>query len=328
MDDIVIKNGYLVLPEKVLPGGVVRIKDGLIKSIGSAEDSYDNKSAYTLDAGGRLVLPGFIDLHSDAIENEIEPRPKGYFPHHLAFHELERKIAGQGITTMFHSISFTGSSDGVRCNKTAEGIIHGIRNWSSENTLVSHRLHLRFEATNTDGVETAVRLIEQGFVHLISVMDHTPGQGQYRTDEQFSDYVRKTKHLNDEEIGRIIELRREGQKSKWQIIERLANAARENNVPIASHDDDCTEQIERLAKIGVTISDFPVTLKAALTATLLGHYVCVGAPNVVRGRSVSGNLNALEAVKNGTAQVLCSDYYPYCMQCSGWFGKDSAFQGR
>ncbi len=310
MNDIVIKNGCLVLPEEVLPGGVVRIKDGLIKSIDCTENSYDDKSAYTLDAGGRLVMPGFIDLHSDAIENEIEPRPKGYLPHHLAFRELERKIAGQGITTMFHSISLTGSSDGVRCSKTAEDIVHGIRVWPSEKTLVRHRLHLRFEVTNIEGVETAIRLIEKGFVHLVSVMDHTPGQGQYRTDEQFRDYVRKTKHLSDEEIERIIALRREGQNCKWQIIERLANAARRNNVPMASHDDDCPAQVERLAKMGVTISDFPVSLKAARSATILGHYVCVGAPNVVRRRSVSGNLSALEAVKDGAAQVLCSDYYP------------------
>jgi alpha-D-ribose 1-methylphosphonate 5-triphosphate diphosphatase len=148
---------------------------------------------------------------------------------------------------------------------------------------------------------------------MISLMDHSPGQGQFRTDQAFRDYVAHTTHRSLAEIENLLEMKRSQTEEIPRRIEHITQLARSAGIAIAAHDDDTAAKVKQWSTFGVTISEFPTTLEAARQAHELGRAVCMGAPNVLRGRSSSGNLSALEAVRAGVASVLCSDYYPAAM---------------
>ena len=141
-------------------------------------------------------MPGFIDMHSDAIEKELEPRPGAFMNIQVAFRELEKKLAGQGITTMYHSLSFAGADFGVREDFGAAECIRSIVSMASNCALIRNKIHLRFEITNYRAVDLIRSLINSGEVDLLSFMDHTPGQGQYPTVEDYRRYLEKTYHAH------------------------------------------------------------------------------------------------------------------------------------
>ncbi|KLU60259.1 alpha-D-ribose 1-methylphosphonate 5-triphosphate diphosphatase [Peptococcaceae bacterium CEB3] len=305
-----ITNGKLVMPDRIIPAGEVYIEEGVIRYAGKQGDHHGPVAQRRIDAEGAYIMPGLIDMHSDAIEKEIEPRPGAFLPVDLAFRELEKKVAGQGITTMYHSFSFAGAEWGVREDRGAGEIIRAVAGMAESWALIRNKIHLRFEITDLGGVDIAKRLLEEGFVDLLSFMDHTPGQGQYPTMDDYYSYVKKTYHLSLDEVEKLIAVKKRGALFADENIRTLSAAALRRGIPMASHDDDNAERVAHYKKQGVTIHEFPINVETAASACRTGNYVCVGAPNILRGRSTGKGMRATDAVAAGFVTMLCSDYYP------------------
>lgn len=310
MSTLLITNGRLVMPDRIIEGGEVLVEQGIIKYAGRRRHHGGHQAAAVIDAGEGYILPGFIDMHSDAIEKELEPRPGAYFAIDLAFCELEKKLAGQGITTMYHSFSFAGAKEGVRRDQGAAGYIRRMKTMAADCALIRNKIHLRCEITNFKVVDLIRSLIGEGVVDLLSFMDHTPGQGQYPTIEDYRRYAEKTYHLKGDDLDQIIKQRQQGQVTAAECIKTISSAAVKAGVPMASHDDDTAEKVAYYYAQGVRLSEFPINLETAAAARQSGMSVSVGAPNVVRGGSTGKGMRAIDAVAGGQANILCSDYYP------------------
>jgi alpha-D-ribose 1-methylphosphonate 5-triphosphate diphosphatase len=306
---LLIVGARAVLPDRVLPVACVRIVDGKIVEI-SEQPLEASPGEETIQARGRWLMPGLIDLHCDAIEKELQPRPGVIVPFDLALAELDRKLALAGVTTMYHAISF-GAGEGVRSNQLAAELARAITRFAQGHTLVNHRVHVRFELSNFEGLGLIAQLIEDGTAGLLSLMDHIPGQGQYRNPERFKEYVRKTYHVGEDAIDAIIEMKLEGRALVTDDrIRELAELARARGVPLAAHDLDSHGAVDGALALGVTLVEFPMYLDVARYGASQGLHNCVGAPNLVLGRSQDGNLSAREAVAADAADLICSDYLP------------------
>ncbi|MEK0316495.1 alpha-D-ribose 1-methylphosphonate 5-triphosphate diphosphatase [Cohnella sp. 56] len=311
--DLWIRGGRLVLPDGVVKGDV-RVAGGRIAEIRGERGGTGAKRADddtpVLDAGGAYVLPGLVDIHCDAIEKETEPRPNTLFPMEMAFLQFERKLAGHGITTMYHSLSL-GVGLSLRGEHLVSEMIGTIRRLSAARSMIRHRVHLRYEVSHLTGFALAERLIREGQIDYLSLMDHAPGQGQYRSPGAFERYVMKNQGVDAVECERIVaELQARRSQIDWERLRRLTELARQHGIAIASHDDDTPEQADRSIAYGASVSEFPLNMETARHATGRGMRVCVGAPNIVRGGSHDNNLTALEAVRAGAADIVCSDYHP------------------
>lgn len=176
--------------------------------------------------------------------------------------------------------------------------------------LIHHRFHMRFEIDNQEQFPLMLDYLRQKRVHLISFMDHTPGQGQYRNIEVYKNYVRDARHMSDEDVEAEVNRRMNSEKLTLENIREAASLAKEQGISIASHDDDTNEKLGVVQSLGATISEFPITLEVAKEAKRRGMYTVVGAPNILLGGSHSGNMNAADAIVSAAADILCSDYYP------------------
>ena len=308
-DGFVITNARVVTPEGVRDGASVQVENGRIVKI-SEEFT---QGAREVDAGGNYLFPGFVDMHSDAIEKGIEPRPNTFFPVDIAVFELDKKIASCGITTMFHSVSFAELEVGLRNNNTAAGIIREINKFR-EKLKVNTKIHARFEITDHGAVPFLEELIRDNQINLFSFMDHSPGQGQFQDIISFKNYYGPVYAKSDAEMDDIIERKLQAKKSDApRDIARLLGVCREHGIAIASHDDDSREKIHWLKEMEIGMTEFPVNIEAVRAARELGIRVCLGSPNVVRGQSQSCNLSAREAIRSGYGDILCSDYSPMTM---------------
>ncbi|MCA6115241.1 alpha-D-ribose 1-methylphosphonate 5-triphosphate diphosphatase [Bradyrhizobium sp. WSM 1738] len=301
-----------VLPERVLERASVRIEAGLIAEVveGPVRGGIDGK--------GLLLLPGFIDMHGDMIEREIEPRPRVRMPMELGLRDLDRKLAGSGITTAYAALSFSPSSTygHLRSYDHTSSVIREIKRMRGR-LMIDHKVHARFEITFPKALEVIHELIAEGSIDLISLTDHTPGQGQYRDIERLVDSIVEQKGLSQAEaaetVARQIE---EGSRPEQELTATLAvisQTCRVHRVAMASHDDDTPRKVGLMAALGVVVSEFPVTLEAADVACSRGLHTAMGAPNALRGESYSGNLSAREAHRAGLLDILVSDYHPSAM---------------
>jgi len=305
----VIKNARLVVPDGIREAACVRVEEGCIAEIREG----DLQGSRTIDAQGNYLFPGFVDLHSDAIEKGIEPRPNTFFPVDIAVFELDKKIAACGITTMFHSLSFAEMEVGLRSNSTAAGIIRQIEAFSRD-LKVKTRIHARFEITDLGAVPYLEALIREGLIHLFSFMDHSPGQGQFRDITAYKNYYGPVYGKSDLEMDTIINRKmRSKEGDAPQAIRHLVDLCRTNGIAIASHDDDTREKIEWLNGMGIALTEFPVSIEAVRAAREHGIKICLGSPNVLRGQSQARNLSARDAISWGYGDILCSDYSPMTM---------------
>ena len=314
-----LSNLRLVLPDGIIEKGSLRIEDGYI-----AEIREGALAGATLSAPGLTLLPGLVDLHGDMLEREISPRPKAALPIDLALHELDKRLVATGITTAYAAISFAWhKDDSTRSEDKARQIMSTV-NEQRPNLLADHYVHARFEITNPDAGLVLEDLIKLGHVHLISIMDHTPGQGQYRDIEAYIKFaVEWRKRTGDNLTSTGEEVTEETMRAQvavaqqrpkgWEAVHEVSRIARARGVPLASHDDDTVEKVNLVGDLGVTISEFPVSWEAARHARSRGIHVAMGAPNALQGRSLSGNLSAADAVESGVVDTLATDYYPASM---------------
>jgi alpha-D-ribose 1-methylphosphonate 5-triphosphate diphosphatase len=299
-----LTNLQIVLPEGVIETGSLRLEGELIAEVLEGDVSGG------LDCGGLTAIPGIVDVHGDMLERELQPRPGSHFPFELALHELDKRLVSNGITTAYAAISFI---EGWKYRGPEEGlaIIHQIHRY--RHTLLSElRVHARFEVTTPSAAPILREAVGQGEIHLVSLMDHSPGQGQFRDLEQYVAYYRKwigASPEQDEQIrARAAKLR--DAPSAWPIAQEVCAVAQASGVPLASHDDDTAKKVALMSGLGVSISEFPVSLEAAAEAKQRGMWVVMGAPNAFRGGSHSGNLSALEGIQAGLVDGLAADYHP------------------
>lgn len=265
-----------------------------------------------------LIAPGLIDIHSDMIEHLIQPRSTAMLDMDMALEEAEKQLAACGITTIFHSVSMfrKGSWDASRI-RTAEKVqelaekIVGMR---KRPHLIHNRYHLRYEIDNLECYGLVHQMLDRGLVQLLSLMDHRPLQGQYRDLNIYRRHLPgEGKDLRDGEFDALIRRELEKPVADQEQLAKMTGKARALGISVSSHDDDCPEKIKINKSLGVRISEFPITMETALEAKGAGMYTLLGAPNILQGGSHSGNLSAELAVREGCADILCSDYYPQAL---------------
>lgn len=303
----------VTLPDRTLMRGSVQIENGRIAAI--AEGPVPEAE---VNGAGLTLIPGLVDIHGDMLEREIEPRPGAPFPVDLALFELDKRLAGTGITTAFTALSFAwNEEDAKRSDKVTRSIIETVHN-TRDHLLVDTYVHARFEVTNSAVGPLLTEMLDQHKIQLVSIMDHTPGQGQYKDLKAYVNFIVKWLGVTEDDIDPQflmdrIRARIDKQQKRpwsWDVVHDVVRISRERQFAVASHDDDTPEKVEMLAALGVTISEFPVTMDAARKAKDCGMHVVMGSPNALRGYSHSGNLSAMEAIEAGVADILAVDYYP------------------
>lgn len=293
-----------VLVDGVFQGAEVVINENQITEV----RPYHSKDV-AIDLGDRRIVPGFVDLHCDAIEKEIEPRPGARFSTSMAVVEIDKKLSMAGITTMYHAVGFNDEelSKGRGSQQSCD-LIEKIYEANKMHLGVDNLVHARFEITSQSSLPTIKNLIDNKKVNMLSIMDHSPGQGQFKTLESWKKYHLSAYDIKEEEIENYINSK--SSRNKVGLVEELVKYGLDNGIPVLSHDDDCEEKINTLKNLGVSLSEFPLSVEVAKKAKSMNIGTGMGAPNVVRGGSQSGNIAAKELVREGVCDYLCSDYHP------------------
>ncbi len=291
----------LVLPDQVIPVGSLRLEGERIAEI------REGQVGEGIPLQGLTLVPGVVDLHADSLEPELEPRPGVQLAPEIALEIWENRALAAGITTAFVTLSFWEGLPGWRSPETALATAEQLVALRPH-LVLDVRIHARYEVSRPLGAAAVRRALSQGWVDLLSFMDHTPGQGQFPTLEDYVRYM--ARHLGQQPEEVAASLRNPSQGEVLSALIELAQQAKDRGVALASHDDDCPDKVQLMAKLGVKISEFPVTLEAAGEAQQLGLLVVMGAPNALRGSSHVGNLSAVQALQAGSLGALATDYSP------------------
>ncbi len=287
----------------LLPGGEaaadITLEDGRIAAL----DGGGRGPA--LDARGLLVLPGIVDIHGDAFERQMQPRPGVDFPADIALADTEAQLLANGITTAFHGVTLSWEP-GLRSLDAWRALLDALeaRRWTCD-----MRVHLRWEAYNLDALDTALADIAAGRVHLLAFNDHTPAIVKKVADPvagaKYSDRAGMTLDAFRALVDRIAA--RAADTGPAQA--RIAAAARAAGLPLASHDDAAVATRAHFRDLGAHICEFPMAEEVGEAARAAGDWVVMGSPNVVRGRSHLGWASAARLAEAGICNVLSSDYF-------------------
>lgn len=300
-----LTHARIVLADTIIEDASLLVEDGIITAINPESSVAD----ISINLEGKMLMPGMVDLHCDALEKEVEPRPNVHFPLDFACAQADKRNAAAGITTVFHALSFAHEELGVRNNNFAADVARAVHTWHPH-ALVDNRVHCRYEITDETGLPILKQLLNENSMHMISMMDHTPGQGQFKDMAAYRDYLTRNYKKTADEVQVIVDRKENAAAGAFARMEELANAAHAAGISVASHDDDSAERIETMRGIGADISEFPITLEAAQAAKAAGMSTIFGAPNILRGKSQSGSMKAIEAIHQGVADCLCADYSP------------------
>jgi alpha-D-ribose 1-methylphosphonate 5-triphosphate diphosphatase len=306
--DIVIGNARIVLAERVIEHGWIAVANGRIAEIGDGAAPVGSE-----DAAGDLVMPGLIELHTDHLEAHYVPRPKVFWDPVAAVVSYDGQLATSGITTVLDSLRVWREEGAEEVDGRAGVLARAIASAREENLLrADHFLHLRCEIPMPSVVEEAKELVDRPDVRLMSLMDHTPGQRQFRDEVKLRDYYRgKGGGMTDAQLDVLFERRFAYQKAYAATNMRAIVAlAHEYEIPLASHDDTTEENVTDAIRDRVSVAEFPTTIEAARGLHRAGIGILMGAPNVVRGGSHSGNIAAVDLAREGLLDILSSDYIP------------------
>jgi alpha-D-ribose 1-methylphosphonate 5-triphosphate diphosphatase len=310
----VISNANIVTAHSIIVNGKIVIKDDLIDDLIVGEYKNSGNDIVEIDANGSYVIPGIIDIHTDAIDTEICPRGGADLPIDVAFYELEKRMCSSGITTVFHSmhLGYVVAEKMQRSKYSRSEIFQKVYELSKKSQLINHKIHLRYEITGVDDYQKCFDLINEGMIDLFSFMDHTPGQGQM-SREFFMEYAMRKKGMSETEAGKEFDRLNKLERIEGERLEKLTEFLHENNIIIASHDDDHIDKVNYNNSLGIKICEFPINTETAKHATELNMWVVGGASNILRGGSTGNNLHVQKAIEQGIVNTLCSDYYPPSM---------------
>jgi alpha-D-ribose 1-methylphosphonate 5-triphosphate diphosphatase len=306
--DHVFANARLVLADRVIERGWLAVADGRIAEFGEGHPPERGE-----DMQGDLLMPGLVELHTDHLEAHYAPRPKVHWDPVAAVVSFDGQLATCGITTVLDSLRVWTEEGAEEVDGSAETLACAIAQARELGLLrADHFLHLRCEVPMPTVVEEATPLMGRSDVRLASLMDHTPGQRQFRDEDKLRDYYRGKKGgLSDAQLDELFRKRRQ-----YQAIHaagnyrKLVDLARAHATPLASHDDTTLEHVEDAIRDHVSIAEFPTTIEAAEALHSAGVRVLMGAPNLVRGGSHAGNVAAADLAQAGVLDVLSSDYMP------------------
>ncbi|HMN88198.1 MAG TPA: alpha-D-ribose 1-methylphosphonate 5-triphosphate diphosphatase, partial [Bauldia sp.] len=309
MTETVFRNARIVLPDAIVEGDLV-VRDGLV-----AEVSPAGTGTVALDVEGDWLVPGLVELHTDHLEGHYAPRPKVRWNPVAAVQAHDAQIASSGITTVFDALRVgmdedtdLGSDDMARL---ADAIVEA---QAAGRLRADHFIHLRCEVCAPDVIESFGKLEANRRVRLASLMDHTPGQRQFTSMETYRLYYQGKTGMTDAEFEAFV-AKRQARAGALSGANRRVISARcqERGIIVASHDDASTSHVDEAIENGVHVAEFPTTFEAAEASRAAGMKILMGAPNVVRGGSHSGNVSARALAERGLLDVLSSGYLPFSL---------------
>lgn len=300
MQSLNITGGDVLLPKDGAHPVALHLADGHIAAVGG-----QTKADLTLDAAGLLVLPGIVDIHGDAFERQIQPRPGVEFPIGLALRDTEAQLLANGITTAFHGVTLSWEP-GLRSLEAWRAMLDGLE---AEHWTCDMRVHLRWEAYNLEALDAALDDIAAGRVHLVAFNDHTPSILKKLQDPVAGAKYSERAGMKLDAFTALAERVAARADAVPDGLERIATAARAAGIPLASHDDDSIDCRDAFRTRGARICEFPIAEEVGRAARDAGDFVVMGSPNVVRGRSHIGWASAALLAEAGICNVLSSDYY-------------------
>lgn len=304
----ILTNARIILADATIENGWLAMSGEKIVEIGEGRPPERGE-----DMGGDLLMPGLVELHTDHLEAHYVPRPKVYWNPVAAVVSYDGQLATCGITTVLDSLRVWREDTTDEVDGEAMKLANAIAAARDSNLLrADHYLHLRCEVPMPGVVNEAASLFIRPEVRLASLMDHTPGQRQFRDEEKLRTYYRgKNAGMSEAELDQMFATRIEYQREYGRNNHRaLVDLAHRQATPLASHDDTTLEHVEQAIGDGVSIAEFPTTLEAAEALHGAGVRVMMGAPNLVRGGSHSGNIATSDLARTGMLDILSSDYVP------------------
>lgn len=314
--ELVLDNARLVLRERVLEGHVL-CRDGEIAEVGEGRTNVEG----ALDLRGDFLLPGLVELHTDNLERHVAPRPGVRWPMMPALVAHDAQLAAAGITTVLDALSIVDIDKDALSAKDGETSVRSSMLQEATLTIAAakqdgllradHFLHLRCEVSYAEVVDACKNLVGSPLVRLVSLMDHTPGQRQFSKVEHYYAYYQGRFGHSAADMEALVERRLSDQQRYSDLNRRrLVALCSDRGLPLASHDDATVEHVMEALDFGMSIAEFPTTLEAAAVAHERGMAVIMGAPNVVRGGSHSGNVSARSLAAGRNLDILSSDYMP------------------
>ena len=302
MTDIFIDSGRCLVGDELIKTSL-HISGGEITAIG-VDAAHGTLG---LDARGLMVLPGIVDLHGDAFERQLMPRPGVDFPVDVALIDSDRQAIANGITTVFHGTTWSWEP-GLRGAENARKLLHAIE-LQRPQLAADTRFHLRQETYNLDAEQEILQWLSAGRIDLLAFNDHIKTSLLDPNKPEKRARMAERTGLSDEAFDQLVQRMVSRADEVPASIARLALAARAAGVPTLSHDDATPLMRDGFRKLGVTIAEFPINEETAIAAAAAGDFIVFGAPNVVRGGSHTGWTKASDMIAKGLCSVLASDYY-------------------
>jgi alpha-D-ribose 1-methylphosphonate 5-triphosphate diphosphatase len=310
MNETILTNAVIVTGDDTFPGSVV-VRDGMIAAVERGRSAVGG----AIDLDGNYLLPGLVELHTDNLEKHVAPRPGVRWPMRGAVLAHDAQIAAAGITTVYDALTVCEVRDNAVRADMLQDAAATIGTAQRDGLLrAEHFLHMRCEVGHAAVVEIFRTFLDNPLLGLVSLMDHTPGQRQFATVEKYFEYYEGKFGYSRTEMSELIE-RRVAEQERFADKHRrtLAGMCSVHRLPTASHDDATIAHIDEAVGFGLTIAEFPTTSEAAMAARTRGMAVVMGAPNVVRGGSHSGNVSASDLAAAGLLDILSSDYVPFSL---------------
>jgi alpha-D-ribose 1-methylphosphonate 5-triphosphate diphosphatase len=324
-DETILTNAILVLPDATLHGTLVMRRGDIV-------EVREGRSAMLAarDLDGDYLIPGIVDTHTDNLERQVQPRSLARWPSRSAMVAHDAQCAAAGVSTVFDALCLGDLGfDKERIRTFRDGVVDLDALKDADLLKAEHFLHLRCEVPALDMLPMFDSVADHALVRMVSLMDHSPGVGQY-ADLEFYRALRRRGGLDDLTIERRIrELQEQRLRTRAPHRRALLDRVAGRDIALASHDDRTEEEIAENAADGIDISEFPVTLAAAKAAKGAGMQVIAGAPNIVRGGSHSGNVSAADLLATDAVDAFASDYVPNSLveaafQCAGPIGLPQA----
>jgi alpha-D-ribose 1-methylphosphonate 5-triphosphate diphosphatase len=325
-DSLVFTNATVVTAERAFAGHVV-VEGGRIVEIGEGAGQQGG-----IDCEGDYLLPGLVELHTDHLEAHYVPRPRVFWRPGSAVIAYDAQIAAAGITTVFDSFRVGGESADEEKGSVGEQVVRlaeAVQSARAADLLrADHLTHLRCEIPSPNVVEYLEKYLAEHPANLISLMDHTPGQRQFRDLEKYFIYYSGKTGMSAAELHALVgERQRVGRERAAANRPRVVAIAKAHGLTLASHDDTTIEDVAQARLEGVSIAEFPTTREAAAASRGAGMATVMGAPNVVRGGSHSGNASARDFAESGLLDILSSDYVPAALLMGAFRLADAANVG-